>query len=169
MEILIRDFKIASYLLTVLTMLRRIVQKAKSKQSSKPGDLDYSVEKSQAADHMVSVVYSEALRDASSKRKEACERMAAAITANQLKIPSGSEELRAVLGGGANIPFASSDVFIGTPSHSAMMREGAGVRQPHKARNKFSKEEMGTIPNYVGVCRFDNSYITKACYRKCMW
>ena len=125
MEILIRDFKIASYLLTVLTMLRRIVQKAKSKQSSKPGDLDYSVEKSQAADHMVSVVYSEALRDASSKRKEACERMAAAITANQLKIPSGSEELRAVLGGGANIPFASSDVFIGTPSHSAMMREAS--------------------------------------------
>ena len=54
-------------------------------------------------------------------------------------------------------------------SRSAMMREGAGVRQPHKARNKFSKEEMGTIPNYVGVCRFDNSYITKACYRKYMW
>lgn len=126
MEILIRDLKIASYLLIVLTMLRRIVQKAKSKQSSKPGDLDYSVEKSQAADHMVSVVYSEALRDASSKRKEACERMAAAITANQLKMPGGSEELRAVLGGGANIPFDSScDVFIGTPSHRAMMREAS--------------------------------------------
>jgi hypothetical protein len=122
MEILIRDLKIASYLLTVLTMLRRIVQKAKSKQSSKPGDLDYSVEKSKSADHMVSVGYSEAQRDASSKRKEACERMAAAITANQLKMPGGAEELRAVLGGGANIPFGSScDVFIGTPSSGARL------------------------------------------------
>jgi hypothetical protein len=131
MEILIRDLKIASYLLTVLTMLRRIVQKAKSKQSSKPGDLDYSVEKSKSADHMVSVGYSEAQRDASSKRKEACERMAAAITANQLKMPGGAEELRAVLGGGANIPFGSScDVFIGTPSHRAMMREvSAGISE----------------------------------------
>lgn len=121
MEILIRDLKIASYLLTVLTMLRRIVQKAKNKQSSKPGDLDYSFEKSQSADHMVSVGYSEALRDASRKRKEACERMAAAITATQLKMPGGSEEMRAVLGGGANIPFASSDVFIGTPSSGARL------------------------------------------------
>lgn len=120
MEILIRDLKIASYMLTVLTMLRRIAQKAKSKQSSKPGDIDYSFEKSQSADHMVSIKYSEALRDAASKRKEACERMAAAITANQLKIPGGPEEMRAVLGGGANIPFDSScDVFIGTPSNSA--------------------------------------------------
>lgn len=101
-------------------MLRRIAQKAKSKRSSKPGDLDNSLEKSQSADHMVSVVYSEALRDVASKRKEACERMAAAITANQLKMPSGSEEMRAVLGGGANIRFDSScDVFIGTPSNSA--------------------------------------------------
>lgn len=121
MEILIRDLKIASYLLTVLTMLRRIVQKAKSKQSSSLGDLDYSLEKTQAADHMVSVVYSEALRDASSKRKEACERMAAAITANQLKMPGGAEELRKVLGGGANIPFASSEVFIGIPSNGARL------------------------------------------------
>ena len=120
MEILIRDLKMASYLLTVLTMLRRIVQKAKSKHSSKPGDLDNSFEKSKSADHMVSVKYSEALRDAASKRKEACERMAAAITATQLKMPGGSEELRAVLGGGANIPFGSScDVFRGTPSNSA--------------------------------------------------
>ncbi len=38
-----------------------------------------------------------------------------------------------------------------------------------KVQNKFSKEEMGTIGNYVGVCRWDNSYITKACYRKKMW
>lgn len=112
-------------------MLRRIAQKAKSKQSSKPGDLDYSVEKSQSADRMVSVVYSEALRDSASKRKEACERMAAAITENQLKMPGGAEELRAVLGGGANIPFGSScDVFIGTPSHRAMMREvSAGISE----------------------------------------
>ena len=51
----------------------------------------------------------------------------------------------------------------------AMMRAGMGVRQPHKAKNKFSKEEMGTLSNYVGVCRFDGSYITKACYRKKMW
>ena len=110
----------ASYFLTVLTMLRRIVKKAKSKQLSKPGDLDYSLEKNKSADHMVSVEYSEALRDAASKRKEACERMAAAITANQLKMPGGSEEMRSILGGGANIRFDSScDVFIGTPSNSA--------------------------------------------------
>lgn len=51
----------------------------------------------------------------------------------------------------------------------AMMRAGMGVRQPHKAKNKFSKEEMGTLSNYVGVCRFEGSYITKACYRKKMW
>jgi hypothetical protein len=122
MEILIRDLKIASYLLTVLTMLRRIVQKAKSKQSSKSGDLGYSFKEKQAADHMVSVEYSEALRDSANKRKEACERMAAAITANQLKMPGGAEELRAVLGGGANIPFGSScDVFIGTPSSGARL------------------------------------------------
>jgi hypothetical protein len=70
---------------------------------------------------MVSVGYSEAQRDASSKRKEACERMAAAITANQLKMPGGAEELRAVLGGGANIPFASSEVFIGIPSSGARL------------------------------------------------
>lgn len=131
MEILIRDLKIASYLLTVLTMLRRIVQKAKSKQLSKPGGLDYSLEKSKSADHMVSVGYCEAMRDSASKRKEACERMAAAITANQLKMPGGSKELRAVLGGGANIPFGSSEVFIGTPSRSAaMMREvSAGLSE----------------------------------------
>lgn len=54
-------------------------------------------------------------------------------------------------------------------SGRAMMRAGAGVGQPHKAKNKFSKEEMGTLSNYIGVCRFDNSYITKACYRKKMW
>lgn len=120
MEILIRDLKIASYLLTVLTMLRRIAQKAKSKQSSKPVDLDYSLEKSKSADHMISVRYCEAKRDSASKRKEACERMAAAITANQLKMPGGAEEMRAVLGGGANIPFASSEVLIGTPAHRAV-------------------------------------------------
>lgn len=102
---LIEDIKVASYILIALKMLRRIAQKAKSKQSSKPGDLGYS----------------EALRDVSSKRKEACERMAAAITANQLKIPSGAEELRAVLGGGANIPFATSEVFISTPSSGARL------------------------------------------------
>lgn len=54
-------------------------------------------------------------------------------------------------------------------SRSAMMRAGAGVRSPHKAKNKFSKEQAGTIGNYVGVCRWDGSYITKACYRKKMW
>lgn len=125
MEILIRDLKIASYLLTVLTMLRRIVQKAKSKQSSKSGDRGYSFKENQAADHMVSVKYSEALRDSANKRKEACARMAAAITATQLKMPGGSEELRAVLGGGANIPFASSEVFIGTPSRLDMREASA--------------------------------------------
>lgn len=95
-------------------MLRRIAKKAKSKQSSKPGDLGHS--------EALHDSYREALRDASSKRKEACERMAAAITANQLKMPGGAEELRAVLGGGANIPFGSScDVFIGTPSSGARL------------------------------------------------
>ena len=124
MRKLVDDIKVASYILIALKMLRRIAQKAKSKRSSKPGDLDNSLEKSQSADHMVSVVYSEALRDAASKRKEACERMAAAITGNQLKMPSGSEEMRAVLGGGANIPFDSScDLFIGTPARRLMMRE----------------------------------------------
>lgn len=124
MRKLVDDIKVASYILIVLKMLRRIAKKAKSKQSSKPGDIDYSFEKSQSADHMVSVKYSEALRDAASKRKEACERMAAAITANQLKMPGGSEEMRAVLGGGANIPFDSScDLFIGTPARRLMMRE----------------------------------------------
>lgn len=54
-------------------------------------------------------------------------------------------------------------------SGRAMMRAGAGERQPHKAKNKFSKEEMGTLSKYVGVCRFDNSYVTKVCYRKQMW
>ena len=134
MEILIRDLKIASYLLTVLTMLRRIAQKAKSKQPSKPGDIDYSLEKSKSADNMVSIGYC----DSASKRKEACERMAAAITATQLQMPGGSEEMRAVLGGGANIPFGSScDVFIGTPSHRAMMREvSAGLTE---------KKDMYTI------------------------
>lgn len=38
-----------------------------------------------------------------------------------------------------------------------------------KVQNKASKEEAGTIGNYVGVCRWDNSYITKACYRKKLW
>lgn len=125
MEILIRDLKIASYLLTVLTMLRRIAQKAKSEQPSKPGDLDYSLEKSKSADHIVSIGYC----DSASKRKEACERMAAAITATQLKMPGGSEEMRMVLGGGANIPFSSSKV-LGTPSHRAMIREvSAGLSE----------------------------------------
>ena len=128
MEILIKDLKIASYLLTVLTMLRRIVQKAKSKQSSKPWGIDYSFKENQAADHMVSVEYSEALRDSANKRKEACARMAAAITANQLKMPSGPEELRAILGGGANIPFAYTEV-IGTPSHRAMKEVSAGISE----------------------------------------
>ena len=129
MRKLVDDIKVASYILIALKMLRRIAQKAKSKRSSKPGDLDNSLEKSQSADHMVSVVYSEALRDVASKRKEACERMAAAITANQLKMPGGSEEMRAVLGGGANIPFASSEV-LGTPSHRAMIREvSAGLSE----------------------------------------
>lgn len=108
-------------MLTVLTMLRRIAQKAKSKHSSSmPGGLDYSLEKSKSADYMVSI----GPCDSASKRKEAYERMAAAITATQLKMPGGSEEMRRVIGGGANIPFDSScDVFIGTPSHRAMMRE----------------------------------------------
>ena len=44
-----------------------------------------------------------------------------------------------------------------------------GERTRKGARNSFSKEEMGTIGNYVGVCRWDNSYITKACYRKKLW
>ena len=118
MEILIRDLKIASYLLTVLTMLRRIAQKAKSKQPSKPGDLDYSLEKSKSADNMVSIGYC----DSASKRKAACERMAAAITSNQLKMPGGAEEMRAILGGGANIPFGSSKV-LGTPPRRAMIQE----------------------------------------------
>ena len=127
MRKLIEDIKVASYILIVLKMLRRIVQKAKSKQSSKPGDIDYSFEKQQA--------YSEALRDAASKRKEACERMAAAITANQLKMPGGSEEMRAILGGGANIPFASSEVFIGTPSSGTRlaMREMSACISEKKA------------------------------------
>lgn len=44
-----------------------------------------------------------------------------------------------------------------------------GVRTQKRVKNKFSKEEMGTIGNYVGVVRWDNSYITKACYRKKLW
>lgn len=54
-------------------------------------------------------------------------------------------------------------------SGRSMMRAGAGVRQPHKAKNKFSKEEMGTLPTTIGICRFEGSYITKACYRKSLW
>ncbi len=38
-----------------------------------------------------------------------------------------------------------------------------------KVQNKASKEEAGTIGNYVGIMRWDNSYITKACYRKKYW
>lgn len=44
-----------------------------------------------------------------------------------------------------------------------------GVRTQKRVKNKFSKEEAGTIGNYVGVMRWDNSYITKACYRKKLW
>lgn len=44
-----------------------------------------------------------------------------------------------------------------------------GVRITKRVKNKFSKEEMGTIGNYVAVVRWDNSYITKACYRKKLW
>jgi len=54
-------------------------------------------------------------------------------------------------------------------SGRSMLQAGAGVRQPHKAKNKFSKEEMGTLPTIVGVCRFSGSYITKACYRRNMY
>lgn len=44
-------------------------------------------------------------------------------------------------------------------------------KRPSKRRvqNKASKEEAGTIGNYVSVKRWDNSYITKACYRKKLW
>ena len=54
-------------------------------------------------------------------------------------------------------------------SGRSMMRAGAGERQPHKAKNKYSKEEMGTLSNTISVVRFSNSYITKVCYRKNMW
>ena len=54
-------------------------------------------------------------------------------------------------------------------SGRSMLRAGAGVRQPHKAKNKFSKQELGTLPTIIGVCRWDNSYITKACYRRNMY
>lgn len=54
-------------------------------------------------------------------------------------------------------------------SRRTMIRVGAGVRQPHKAKNKFSKEEMGTLSKTISVCRFDGSYITKVCYRKNLW
>ena len=47
---------------------------------------------------------------------------------------------------------------------------GNDGRPPKKrVKNTFSKAEAGTIGNYVGVCRWDNSYITKACYRKKLW
>ena len=53
---------------------------------------------------------------------------------------------------------------------SASFHDAKGKRpSKRKVQNKFSKEEMGTIGNYVGVMRWDNSYITKACYRKKMW
>ena len=53
---------------------------------------------------------------------------------------------------------------------SGAYHEGKAKRPPkRRVQNKFSKEEAGTIGNYVGVCRWDNSYITKACYRKKMW
>lgn len=136
MNKLIKDIKAASYVLIVLKMLRLIVKKAKSKQPPKLGDISYSFDKCQEADRMVSVIYSEEMRrDASAKRKEACERMAAAITATQLKMPGGSEEMRAVLGGGANIQFASSEVFIGTPSnsHRLAMRNASAVKMEQDA------------------------------------
>lgn len=53
---------------------------------------------------------------------------------------------------------------------SGSFHDAKGKRPPkRKVQNKFSKEEMGTIGNYVGTVRWDNSYITKACYRKKMW
>ena len=42
-------------------------------------------------------------------------------------------------------------------------------RPQKRVRNKFSTEEAGTIGQYVGVLRWDNSRITKACYRKKFW
>lgn len=41
-------------------------------------------------------------------------------------------------------------------------------RRPQKRRvkNTCYREEAGTISTYIGVCRFENSYITKTCYRK---
>ncbi len=44
-----------------------------------------------------------------------------------------------------------------------------GERITKRVKNKYSSEEAGTIGNYVSVMRWDNSYITKACYRKKMW
>ncbi len=38
-----------------------------------------------------------------------------------------------------------------------------------KAKNKCYKEEAGTVGSYIGVMRWDNSRITKACYRQKFW
>lgn len=46
---------------------------------------------------------------------------------------------------------------------------GKGERTQKRVKNSFSKEEAGTIGNYVAVIRWDNSRITKAVYRKKMW
>lgn len=99
----LKHIRIASYCLVAIKMIRRIIRKCKSKQSF--------VEKCQAADTKVSIEYREAMRDALSKRKEAWERMAATITATQLKMPGGSEEMWAVLGGGANIQYDHSEIL----------------------------------------------------------
>lgn len=41
-----------------------------------------------------------------------------------------------------------------------------GRPQKRKVKNTCYREEAGTIGTYIGVCRFENSYITKTCYRK---
>lgn len=60
--------------------------------------------------------------------------------------------------------------ITGKRSGRGMKRVAAianGGRPPkRRVKNTCYKEEAGTIKSYVGVCRFENSYITKACYRK---
>jgi hypothetical protein len=40
---------------------------------------------------------------------------------------------------------------------------GKGVKQPKKAKNKFSKEEFGTCGTYIATKRFSNSRLTCVC------
>lgn len=47
---------------------------------------------------------------------------------------------------------------------AAIARQGRP--QKRSVKNTCYREEAGTIGTYIGVCRFDNSYVTKTCYRK---